>query len=279
MFVHYGTVSRGTVHKGDFVLAEVNEKNRLAAARNHTATHLLHSALRTVLGDHVQQMGSLVTPERLRFDFSHFAPLTNEELNRVEESVNEQIINNIIVNVFEADHNDPRVQEAIALFGEKYGDTVRVVAIGEYSKELCGGTHVRRTSELGFFHIVSESGIGTGVRRIEALTGENLLHYWQDKARVLQTAAELLKSDPDGLVSRLEQLLEQLDQQDKEIEQLRNKVMVSQLDSLLAQTVSVDGVNLLSVKVDVPDMDSLRSLGSFKGSPGFRCDYPGEPAG
>ncbi|HAF17112.1 MAG TPA: alanine--tRNA ligase, partial [Peptococcaceae bacterium] len=263
VFVHYGTVSRGTVHKGDFVLAEVNEKNRLAAARNHTATHLLHSALRTVLGDHVQQMGSLVTPERLRFDFSHFAPLTNEELNRVEESVNEQIINNIIVNVFEADHNDPRVQEAIALFGEKYGDTVRVVAIGEYSKELCGGTHVRRTSELGFFHIVSESGIGTGVRRIEALTGENLLHYWQDKARVLQTAAELLKSDPDGLVSRLEQLLEQLDQQDKEIEQLRNKVMVSQLDSLLAQTVSVDGVNLLSVKVDVPDMDSLRSLGDL----------------
>lgn len=122
---------------------------------------------------------------------------------------------------------------------------------------------MRRTSELGFFHIVSESGIGTGVRRIEALTGENLLHYWQDKARVLQTAAELLKSDPDGLVSRLEQLLEQLDQQDKEIEQLRNKVMVSQLDSLLAQTVSVDGVNLLSVKVDVPDMDSLRSLGDL----------------
>ncbi len=263
VIVHYGTVSRGTVHKGDFVLAEVDEKNRLAAARNHTATHLLHSALRKVLGDHVQQMGSLVTPERLRFDFSHFAPLTNEELNRVEELVNEQIINNVLVNVFEADHNDPRVQDAIALFGEKYGDTVRVVAVGEFSKELCGGTHVRRTSELGFFHIVSESGIGTGVRRIEALTGEKLLHYWRDKTKVLQTAAELLKSDPDGVISRLQQLLQQLDQQEKEIEQLRNKVLVSQVDSLLAQTVSVDGVNLLSVKVNVPDMDALRSLGDL----------------
>ncbi len=263
VFVHHGTVIRGTVQKGDFVLAEVNEQYRLAAARNHTATHLLHSALRSVLGDHVQQMGSLVTPERLRFDFSHFASLSAEELAQVEELVNEKIKNNLIVNVFEADHQDPRVQDAIALFGEKYGDTVRVVAIGEFSKELCGGTHVRRTSELGFFHIVQESGIGTGVRRIEALTGEILLNYWQDRTRILKTAADLLKVDPEEVISRLEQLIQQLHKQDKEIEQLRGKAMSGQVDSLLAQAVSVDGVKLLSVKVDVPDMNALRSLGDL----------------
>lgn len=263
IIIHHGFVSRGTVQKGDLIFAEVNEQRRLRTARNHTATHLLHSALRTVLGDHVQQMGSLVSPERLRFDFSHFAPLSEEELKRVEQLVNERIMENIMVNVFEAEHHDPRVQGAIALFGEKYGDIVRVVEIGEYSKELCGGTHVRRTSEIGLFHIISESGTGTGVRRIEALTGDVLLRYWQGHTNILRSAAALLKVEPDELVGKIELLIKELHEKDKEIERLQIKAMQSEIDSLLDQVIDVDGVKLLAVKVDVNDMDSLRSLGDL----------------
>lgn len=261
--IHHGFVSRGTVQKGDLVLAQVDEQRRFRTARNHTATHLLHSALRNVLGDHVQQMGSLVSPERLRFDFSHFAPLSEEELMSVENQVNERILENIMVNCFETAHDDERVKGAIALFGEKYGDTVRIVEIGEYSKELCGGTHVRRTSELGFFHIISESGIGTGVRRIEAFTGDALLHYWQDQTEVLRSVSSILKVESDEVVSKLELLMQQLHEKEKEIEQLQMKAMRGQVDSLLDQIVDVDGVKLLAVNVEASDMDALRSLGDL----------------
>lgn len=263
VIIHHGVVSRGTVQKGDLVLAQVDEQHRFRCARNHTATHLLHRALRDVLGDHVQQMGSLVSPERLRFDFSHFAPLSDQELISVENKVNERILENIMINSFEAEHDDPRVQDATALFGEKYGDTVRVVEIGEYSKELCGGTHVRRTSEIGFFHIISEGGIGTGVRRIEAFTGDALLHYWSDKTAILRSVSSLLKVESDEIVSKLELLMKQLHEKDKQIEKLQMKAMRGQVDSLLDQAVDVDGVNLLAVRVDANDMDALRSLGDL----------------
>lgn len=263
VIIHYGHVTRGTLHKGDLVHAQVDERRRKATARNHTATHLLHRALREVLGDHVQQMGSLVAPERLRFDFSHFSSLSQEELEQVEKIVNERILDNILVNTFQADRQDPRVQDAVALFGEKYGDVVRVVEIGSFSKELCGGTHVRRTSELAAFKILSESGIGTGVRRIEAITGEALWDYWNDQARVIQDAAALLKVEQDGIPSRIQQLLQQLHDRDKELEQLRSKLMRSEVDELLDSVVDVDGVKLLAVKVHAHDMDGLRSLGDL----------------
>ncbi len=263
MVIHHGIVSRGIVQKGDQVLAQVDEQQRHRAARNHTATHLLHSALRNVLGDHVQQMGSLVSPERLRFDFSHFAPLSEDELKRVEDSVNERILDNIIVDCFEAEHHDPRAKGAIALFGEKYGDKVRIVEIDSHSKELCGGTHVRRTSELGFFHIISEAGIGTGVRRIEALTGDTLLRHWQDQADLLGSVSTMLKAGPDELINKLGSLIEQLHDQEKCLEGMQMKAMSGQVDYLLEQTVDVGGVKVLAAKVDVGDMDALRSLGDL----------------
>lgn len=263
VIIHHGIVSSGTVQKGDMMLAQVDELCRLRTARNHTATHLLHNALRAVLGDHVQQMGSLVSQERLRFDFSHFAPLSQQELSKVEQMVNEYIMGNLLVNTFETEQSDPRVEGAIALFGEKYGDLVRVVQIGDYSKELCGGTHVRRTSELGFFHIISESGIGTGVRRIEALTGDALLQYWRGNDDLLHSAAGLLKVEPQGLISKLELLMQDLHEKDKEIEQLHLKMMHSEVDSLLDQVVVLEGVKFLAGQVKVKDMDDLRSLGDL----------------
>lgn len=263
VIIHYGRITRGTLHRGDLVHAQVDERLRQATARNHTATHLLHRALREVLGDHVQQMGSLVTPERLRFDFSHFSSLSQKELEQVERIVNEKILDNIFVNTFQADRQDPRVQDAVALFGEKYGDVVRVVEIGNFSKELCGGTHVHRTSELAAFKILTESGIGTGVRRIEAITGEALWNYWNDQARIIQDVTALLKAEPNSIPSKVKQLLQQLHDKDKELEQLRSKLMRSEVDELLDKVVDVNGVKFLAVKVHAQDMDSLRSLGDL----------------
>ncbi|MDN5366457.1 MAG: alanyl-tRNA synthetase, partial [Thermacetogenium sp.] len=263
VIVHYGRVIRGIIRKDDLVLAQVDEKLRLATARNHTATHLLHKALRQVLGDHVQQMGSLVAPDRLRFDFSHFAPLSPEEIERVEELVNEKILDNLIVNTFEAGRRDSRVRDAIALFGEKYGDVVRVVEIGNFSKELCGGTHVRRTSELALFKITSEGGIGTGVRRIEALTGEALLHFWRKQDKTVRDISGFLKVDPDNIAGKIEQLVYQLHEKDKELEQLRARIMLREADGLLDKVVEVDGVKLLAAQVPASDMESLRSLGDI----------------
>ena len=263
LIIHHGHVSSGLLRKGDVVLAQVDEKRRHAAARNHTATHLLHRALRSVLGEHVQQTGSYVAPDRLRFDFSHFAPLSGEELLEVEDLVNRKILDNLIVKTYETDLASAQAEGAIALFGEKYGDVVRVVEIGDFSKELCGGTHVRRTSELGFFKIIGESGIGTGTRRIEAITGEELLAYWRRQENILHQAAGIFKVDPENLVGRLQQLQEQIHAREKELEQLRSKIMRSQVDSLLSGVVDVNGVKVLAVRVDMPDMESLRSLGDL----------------
>ncbi len=263
LIIHQGYVSRGLVRKGDVVLAQVNEKRRLATARNHTATHLLHQALRSVLGEHAQQTGSLVEPTRLRFDFSHFAPLSQDELRAVEDLVNQKIIENIAVRTCETGREEALAEGVIALFGEKYGDIVRVVGIGDFSKEFCGGTHVRRTSELGFFKILTESGIGTGIRRIEALTGEGLLAYWREQDALIGKAVAFLKATPEALPGRIEQLLREVREKEKELEQLRQKMMRFEVDALLNHVVDVDGIKVLAVKVQAPDMESLRSLGDL----------------
>lgn len=263
VIVHYGYVARGVLRKGDVVLAQVDERRRKAAARNHTATHLLHAALRSVLGDHAQQTGSYVSPERLRFDFSHFAPLSEEEIEKVEALVNEKILDNLLVRTYETDLESAKAEGAIALFGEKYGDTVRVVEIGDFSKELCGGTHVHRTSEIGFFKIISESGIGTGTRRIEALTGEELLAYWKKQDKLIAELTGLLKVDRENICARVQQMQDQLRDYEREVERLRGKIMLSQVDSLLDSVVEVKGIKVLAVQVDMPDMESLRSLGDL----------------
>jgi alanyl-tRNA synthetase len=263
LIVHQGRVRQGVLRKGDLVLAEVDRERRQATARNHTATHLLHQALRTVLGEHVHQSGSYVGPGRLRFDFAHFAPLAPEELKQVEDIVNKEILGDLLVNVSVTGRESALKQGAMALFGEKYGDQVRVVSIGDFSRELCGGTHVRHTSELAMFRILSDTGIGTGTRRIEALTGVELLRYWRGQEQVVVQAAEVLRVTPDNLLQRIEQLQNQLRTAEKDLEDLRGKAMLSNVDVLLGDVVEVDGVKLLAVKVPAPDMEALRSLGDL----------------
>ncbi len=263
LIIHQGRVNRGIIRKGDLVFAQVDEKLRMATARNHTATHLLHQALRTVLGEHVQQMGSLVAADRLRFDFSHFAPLTREELQQVEDLVNRKILEDLLVKTYVLEREKAIAGGALALFGEKYGDQVRVVEIGDFSKELCGGTHVRHTSEIGFLKILSETGIGTGVRRIEAVTGEALLDYWDQQSELLNQISEVLKTTPDRLLDRVLQLQKQLQKCEKEIAELRRKLLHTEVDSILSKVVEVEGIKFLAANVEVPDMESLRSLGDL----------------
>lgn len=263
LIVHQGHVEQGVLKKGDLVLAEVNAERRHATARNHTATHLLQQALRRVLGEHVHQTGSYVGPERLRFDCSHFAPLTPEELRAVEDIVNTEILHDQLVKVTLTDRQTALEQGAMALFGEKYGDQVRMVAVGDFSLELCGGTHVRHSSELALFKILSDTGIGTGTRRIEGLTGEGLLRYWKGQEQLVAEAADLLKVAPDNLLVRLEQFHNQLRTAEKDLEELRGKAMLNEMDALLSNVVDVDGVKLLAVKVQAFDLESLRSLGDL----------------
>ena len=263
LIVHQGHVRQGVIRKGDLVLAEVDRERRQATARNHTATHLLHQALRNVLGEHVHQSGSYVEPGRLRFDFAHFAPLAPEELKQVEDIVNREILGDLLVNVSVTGREAALKLGAMALFGEKYGDQVRVVSIGDFSRELCGGTHVRHTSELALFRILSDTGIGAGTRRIEALTGGELLRYWKGQEQVVVQAAEVLRVAPENLLQRIEQLQNQLRTAEKDLEDLRGKAMLSNVDVLLGDVVEVDGVKLLAVKAQAPDMEALRSLGDL----------------
>jgi alanyl-tRNA synthetase len=216
-------VEKGELKKGDAVRASIDVKRRLAIAKNHTATHLLHKALRNVLGSHVNQAGSLVEPDRLRFDFTHFSPVTGEELQRVEEEVNERIMENIPVETMEMDLEEAKKQGAAALFGEKYEDVVRVVKIGDYSMELCGGTHLNLTSQAAFIKILGESGVAAGVRRIEALTGIAAVNYLNEKEKLLGEVAAALKAAPQDAVKKAESLMSELRNAEKEIENLRNK--------------------------------------------------------
>jgi len=255
---HRLLVESGVFSKGEKIAAIVDAPNRKAIAAHHSATHLLHKALRRVLGDHVQQAGSLVTSDRLRFDFSHFGPLTGEELRTVENEVNAQILDNLEVTVQEMDLEKARSKGAMALFGEKYGNTVRVVTMGAYSIELCGGTHVQNTGEIGLLKIVSESGIGAGLRRIEAVAGLEALAYLRDLENQIAEINTLLKGQSQDTVKRVQALIAQVKDLEKETQHLTAKLTKYEADSILNKIREVGGIKVVAAKVQAGDMESLR---------------------
>lgn len=253
-------VTEGSLSKGDEVGITVDKVRNLDIARNHTATHLLQAALRKVLGTHVNQAGSLVTPERLRFDFTHFSPMTNEELAEVEKEVNRQIMKNVNLEIEEMPVDDAIKKGAMALFGEKYGDIVRVVNVPGFSCELCGGSHVPNTSVIGSFRIVGESGTGTGIRRIEAVTGKAAHERAVADAILLQEAATLLKSKEEDIPAKIEQLLIALKEAEKEVAQLSHKLATSSLDDVLAAKEEIHGVSVTAASVTVDSAEGLRDM-------------------
>ena len=260
VITHQVHMIRGTLKVGDRVIAYVDEDRRAATMRNHTATHLIQAALRQVLGEHVQQAGSYVDGERLRFDFSHFEALTVDELAQVELLANRWVMADIPVDVRMTTIDEAHRLGAIALFDEKYGDEVRMVGIGDISLELCGGTHVSRTGEIGLVKIVSESGIAAGVRRIEAITGYAFLQRFNDMDREFQSLAEILKVPEDMMVERVEKLLDELKEKEREIARLRERLAVGGVDSLVAGRIMVDDIPVVAAPVELADPEALRNL-------------------
>lgn len=256
--VHQVTVTAGTMTAGQEVEVTVDRERRRATARNHTVTHLLHRALKNTLGEHVNQAGSLVTPEHLRFDFTHFAPLRAEELQAVEAEVNRQILADLPVATLETSLQEAKAMGATALFGEKYGERVRVVKIGSYSMELCGGTHLQTTSQAGSFRLVSESGIGAGVRRVEAVTGGAALARTMEERQELETIASLLKVPPAQAAQRVQHLLEQYKENERELAHLRKELAARTVDELLERVQEVAGVPVLPARVQITDPEALR---------------------
>ncbi len=257
VFGHHGALEAGTLKVGDAVTAQVNTALRAATVRNHSATHLMHKALREVLGTHVQQKGSLVNAERTRFDFAHSAPVTPAQIREIEARVNAEILSNVATDACVMDLEDAQKSGAMMLFGEKYGESVRVLTIGS-SKELCGGVHVQRTGDIGLFKIVAESGVASGVRRVEAVTGENALAYLQTLETTVQTAAGSLKSSPTDLPHRIGQVLEQMKTLEKEVAALKGKLASSQGDELMLQAVDVKGLKVLAARLEGADAKTLR---------------------
>lgn len=259
LYLHTGTVEEGIIEKGAAATASVDAERRLAIARNHTTTHLLQKALRNVLGDHVTQAGSLVGPDRLRFDFHHFSPLTKEELKQVEKEVNGKILENLSVNVREMPVDEAKKLGAMALFGEKYGNIVRVVKAGDYSVELCGGTHLDYTAQAGLVKVLGESGVAAGVRRIEALTGQNALEYYTEKEEQLNNIAGVLKSSTQDSLRKVETLSTDLKAALKEIEQLKDKMVSGSFEEVLDKAVDLGGIKAVTARFDQLDMDALRN--------------------
>ena len=257
---HLGTVTEGFLKQGDKVQLELGQERKAAITRNHTATHLLHAALRETLGSHVNQAGSYVGPDRLRFDFSHFAAMSPQELATVEQAVNRSILINASIGVLETSQEMAKQMGAMALFGEKYGEKVRVVVVGDISKELCGGTHVAATGEIGLFKIVAESSIGSGLRRIEAVTGLAALDYANQREAMLEAAAQLLKTRPEELVSRLEQALNHSKELEKELAAVQLQQAKGVVQGLLQQVAEIKSVPMVAAAVEAPDMDTLRSM-------------------
>ncbi|WP_079530364.1 alanine--tRNA ligase [Halobacillus hunanensis] len=258
--MHEAIVKHGTLTKGELVAAEVDQEQRTFIVKNHTATHLLHQALKDVLGEHVNQAGSLVATDRLRFDFSHFGSVTNEEIEQIEAIVNERIWQSIPVSVAYTSLQEAKEKGAMALFGEKYGSEVRVVEIGEYSLELCGGCHVNNTAEIGLFKIVSESGIGAGTRRMEAVTAKGAYQYMNSKESLLKEAGSLLKTKVETVPDRIQNLHQEIKQLQRENESLSTKISNIEATSILDEVEEVQGVNVLAKQVDVKDMNALRAM-------------------
>ena len=257
VYGHHGAALKGGLKVGDSVIAHVNAATRAATMRNHSVTHLMHKALREVLGAHVQQKGSLVDAEKTRFDFAHNAPVTPEQIAEIERRVNAEILNNADTQARIMDIDSAQKTGAMMLFGEKYGETVRVLDIGT-SRELCGGTHVVRTGDIGLFKIVSESGVAAGVRRVEAVTGENVLAYLQGLETSLHSVAAILRAPAADVQARLGQVLEQVKALEKEVAQLKGKLASSQGDELVNQAVDVKGLKVLAARLDGADARTLR---------------------
>jgi len=258
---HIGTVTKGMLKVGDIATLSVDALKRGDTCKNHSATHLLQKALRTVLGSHVEQAGSYVDGERLRFDFSHFSAMTPEELEKVENIVNEKIAENIMVDTQVMTMEEAKKTGAMALFGEKYGDTVRVVMMGDFSREFCGGTHVKNTGAIGAFKILSESGVAAGVRRIEALTGNGVMKYYKEMEDKLHEVAKALKATPANVVEKAEHLLAENKALHGELESMKSKAAKDALGDVMNQVTEVKGVRLLAAKVSGVDMNGLRDLG------------------
>ncbi len=260
IIVHRVRIVKGSIRKGDRVEAGIDMERRLATARNHTATHLLQGALRKVLGRHVRQTGSFVSFDRLRFDLTHFAPLTDKQISRVEEMVNEKIRENIKVEASMMDFNEAKKKGTIFLVGEKYGKRVRTVKIGDFSLELCGGTHVKTTGEIGLFKLVSESGIAAGVRRIEALTGEGACRFMKEREDLLSKIARELKVAPSQILERVERLGGRLKELEKEIERLKSKESLLKREELIERVVEIEGIKVISERMEGLDIKGLRHV-------------------
>ncbi|MEM7018603.1 MAG: alanine--tRNA ligase [Pseudomonadota bacterium] len=259
---HIGMLKSGDIHIGDTLQAKVDQQARASTARNHSATHLMHAALRNTLGAHVQQKGSLVAPDRLRFDFSHFEPISKETLQQIERAVNSQILGNTSVETKLMDLEEAIDSGAMALFGEKYDEQVRVLAMGDdrFSVELCGGTHVGQVGDIGLFKIINETGVAAGVRRIEAITGEGALVWVENAESRLDRISGILKADANQLENRVTQLLDQIKQQEKELEQLQAKLASNQSGDLVSQAVEVHGIKVLATQIDNVDGKRLREM-------------------
>ena len=258
---HVGHMTKGMIKTGDVVTLKVDAAGRAGTSKNHSATHLLQKALKTVLGSHVEQKGSLVTPDRLRFDFAHFQPMTAEEIAEVEKLVNEKIQEALPVTTQVMDIEEAKKSGAMALFDEKYSEKVRVVSMGDFSKELCGGTHVANTSAITAFKLVSESGIAAGVRRIEALTGDGVFKYYKEQEEELAKAAKLLKTAPQSVCEKIEHLYSEIKSLQAENDALKSKAAKDALGDVMNQVQEIKGVKLLAAKLEGVDMNGLRDLG------------------
>jgi alanyl-tRNA synthetase len=260
VIVHRGRVTKGRIQLGDKVHLVVDSKHRQRTGLNHSATHILHSVLRQELGDHVRQAGSLVAPDRLRFDFNHTGSISAETLQAVEEKVNERIRWDAEVRIEESSYEDALKKGALAFFGEKYGDRVRVVRIGDFSQELCGGTHVHRSGEIGLFKLQSEGGVSAGVRRVEAVTGDGALDLIHRYEQDLNAIAELIRSNADETVDKVKKLLEQQKAMEKEIQRLQGQLGKNQIPDLLAKRKNIDGTSVLIAEVEKADAKQLREI-------------------
>ena len=258
--IHKAVVEAGTLKKGDMLFLKVDGENRAATARNHSATHILHAALRKVLGDHVKQAGSLVTCDRLRFDFTHFSAITKDEIIAIEKFVNARIRENAPLETVEMSMDEAVKSGATALFEEKYGDRVRVVSMGEFSRELCGGTHTGRTGNIGLFQLISEAGIASGVRRIEAVTGTKAIEYVQESMAQLQSVATILKTPREGIVEKLEGLISDKKSTEKEITSLKAQIASKSMDNIESEIKEVNGTKVLAKRVNIDNPSQMRDL-------------------